>query len=204
MFMLLLVVILNLGISFWNARAAGQVWAESKGVGGWIRVIAWCAVIQATVGFTSSYAILLGFGMNELGYLPAKYFKLMMSMTYLLIIIPALGSGLIITIHSWIQLAREKSLANLGTTGWNTFAQAYNTYNAINGIGSAFGDVVDGLGGLFSSKDDEDSNGMAVLAIGLVILAALAGVATTYAIVKSYAGTLPVPESVERRKLAYR
>ena len=59
MFMLFLLVLVNIGISYWNAKQAGRVWAESKGVGGWIRILVWCAAIQSAVGFTSAYAIIL-------------------------------------------------------------------------------------------------------------------------------------------------
>ena len=38
MLMLVLVLGLNLVISFLNARNVGRVWAESKAVGGWIRL----------------------------------------------------------------------------------------------------------------------------------------------------------------------
>ena len=92
----------------------------------------------------------------------------MMNLTYVLIIIPALGSGFAITIHSWIAFAREKSLANLGMAGWNTFAQAYNTYNAVQNFGAAFSNVSESLGGLFSGdSDSDDASTMGlVLAIG--------------------------------------
>jgi hypothetical protein len=34
----LLVLILNFGISWWNARVTGLDWVESKHLGGWIRL----------------------------------------------------------------------------------------------------------------------------------------------------------------------
>lgn len=39
MFMMLIIMLINLGISFYNARSAGQVWAESKAIGGWLRLL---------------------------------------------------------------------------------------------------------------------------------------------------------------------
>ena len=41
--MLILVLGLNLVISFLNARNVGRVWAETKAIGGWIRVVAWAS-----------------------------------------------------------------------------------------------------------------------------------------------------------------
>ena len=46
MLMLFLVLGLNLVISFLNARNVGRIWAESKAVGGWVRLLAWCGAIQ--------------------------------------------------------------------------------------------------------------------------------------------------------------
>ena len=206
MFMLLLLVLLNIGISYWNAKQAGKVWAESKGVGGWLRILVWCAVIQSAVGFTSAYAIILATLAMQFNYLPPQAIQLMMNLTYVLIIIPALGSGFAITIHSWIAFAREKSLANLGMAGWNTFAQAYNTYNAVQNFGAAFSNVSESLGELFSGDSDgDDASTMRVLM--LVAIALLGGVLTTAALVQKYAASLPVSEAVRRgscRDIQYR
>lgn len=205
MFMILIIVLLNLFISYWNAKQAGKVWAEVKAIGGWIRLVTWCAVIQSVIGFTFSYAIILGLGAHELGFLSAKALSFMMSFTYILIIVPALGSGLVLTINSWIQFSRDKSLSNLGVASYNTFAQAYNTYRAIQDIGPAFSEVLSGFGGLFDGDSDDEEDTMVKLAIGLVIVAALAGVVSTAVIVKRNAGTLPVSESVrESRALEYK
>ena len=77
MFMLFLLVLVNIGISYWNAKQAGRVWAESKGVGGWIRILVWCAAIQSAVGFTSAYAIILATLAQQFNYLPPQALQLM-------------------------------------------------------------------------------------------------------------------------------
>ena len=202
MIMIFLMILVNIGISFWNAKEAGKIWAESKGVGGWVRVLTWCAVIQSAIGFTYAYAIIIGALAYNFGYISPYTFRLLMDLTYVLIIIPALGSGLAITIHSWIAFAREKSLMNLGTAGWNTFAQAYNMYNAYQSFGEAFLNVADGLG----SIGDGDSDNNSYRAILLVLIAALAGIFTTMTIVQRYAASLPVSEAVrsQNRDLSYR
>ena len=61
MAMLIGVMILNLVISFLNARNVGRIWAETKAVGGWIRLLAWCGAIQSAVGFTFVYAIVVSY-----------------------------------------------------------------------------------------------------------------------------------------------
>ena len=169
-------------------------------VGGWIRILVWCAAIQSAVGFTSAYAIILATLAQQFNYLPPQALQLMMNLTYVLIIIPALGSGFAITIHSWIAFAREKSLANLGMAGWNTFAQAYNTYNAVQNFGAAFSNVSESLGGLFSGdSDSDDASTMRVLI--LVAIALLGGVLTTAAIVQKTPPAFPVSEARPQRRL---
>jgi hypothetical protein len=129
---------------------------------------------------------------------------LLSSLIYLMIIVPAIGSGIIITIQSWINFAREKSLMNLGVAGWNTFAQAYNTYNAIQSFGPALDTVQEGLGGLFDGDGDSDNSTMRVLLLAAIIL--LAGVMTTTVIIRRYEASLPVSEAVRsgNRDLEYR
>ena len=204
MAMLIGVMILNLVISFLNARNVGRIWAESKAVGGWIRLLAWCGAIQSAVGFTFVYAIVVSYIAVSTGYLPASMLGLLSSLIYLMIIVPAIGSGIIITIQSWINFAREKSLMNLGVAGWNTFAQAYNTYNAIQSFGPALDTVQEGLGGLFDGDGDSDNSTIRVLLLAAIIL--LAGVMTTTVIIRRYEASLPVSEAVRsgNRDLEYR
>ena len=204
MAMLIGVMILNLVISFLNARNVGRIWAESKAVGGWIRLLAWCGAIQSAVGFTFVYAIVVSYIAVSTGYLPASMLGLLSSLIYLMIIVPAIGSGIIITIQSWINFAREKSLMNLGVAGWNTFAQAYNTYNAIQSFGPALDTVQEGLGGLFDGDGDSDNSTMRVILLAAIIL--LAGVMTTTVIIRRYEASLPVSEAVRsgNRDLEYR
>lgn len=204
MLLLIGVMILNLVISFMNARNVGRVWAESKAVGGWVRVLTWCGAIQSAVGFTFVYAIVIAYIAVSTGYLPPQMLNVLMSLVYLLIIIPAIGSGILITIQSWINFARDKSLMNLGMAGWNTFAQAYNTYNAIQSFGPALDTVQEGLGGLFDGDGDSDSSSLRVILLAAIVL--LAGVMTTTVIIRRYEASLPVSEEVRRgnRDLQYR
>ncbi len=205
MLMLFLLVLVNIGISFWNAKEAGRCWAESKGVGGWVRILVWCAAIQSAVGFTMSYAIIIGTIAHSLGYISSGAFGLLMNLIYVMIIVPALGSGIAITIHSWIAFAREKSLSNLGIAGWNTFATAYNTYNAVQNFGAALSNVTSSFGSLFSGDEDSDSSNGRVLL--LAAIAVLAGILSTMVIIQKYAASIPVSEEIRnagRRDLSYR
>ena len=181
MLLLIGVMILNLVISFLNTRNVGKVWAESRAAGGWIRLLAWCGA----VGFTFVYAIVVAYIAVSTGYLPPQLMGVMLNLIYLLIIIPLIGSGIFITIQSWINFAREKSLMNLGVAGWDTFAQAYNTYNAIQSFGPALDSVQEGLGGLFGDGDsDSDSSTYRVILLVAIVL--LAGMLTTTVVIRRY------------------
>lgn len=201
--MLILVLGLNLVISFLNARNVGRVWAETKAIGGWIRIVAWAGAIQSAVGFTYVYAFLVSYIAVSTGYLPPAMLGVLLSLMYVMLVVPLLGSAIVITIQSWITAARERSLMNLGVAGWNTFATAYNTYNAVQSFGPALDSVQQGLGGLLGDGDSDDNAGRVILLAAIVLLA---GVLTTSVIIRRYEASLPVSEEVRNanRNLEYR
>lgn len=192
-FLLVLILLLNVGIAWWNARVCGESWVESKHLGGWIRLVVWSAAIQSVIGFSMAYLVVFGGIAFLFGWLPPFAVQWAASLFYLAIIVPALGTGLIITIHSWQEALRERSLLSMGTAAYNTFAMAHNAYRAVDGIGQSLGVV----GEMFSSAMSGDGDGkgkVALLVILLVICALLAGVYTTVVLIQRYAGTLAIPE----------
>lgn len=180
--MIVLLLVLNFVISSFNAWSVGRSWPDAKAVGGWPRFMAWMVAIMSACGFTWTYTILLGLAANALGYLPMKYLNGMLSLGYLAIIIPLLFSGLALTIDSWSYFWRRRTFGSGAVAGWNTFAQVYNTYEAISAIPEALGAV----GGMFSDSDgDSDANGFFVkLVVILVACATVGGILTTFAIVR--------------------
>ena len=187
------VCLVNLFISFLNARSCGLIWCESKAIGGWVRFLVWCGAIQSAVGFTSVYMVVAVVIASKIGYLDIKSIRLFVDMVYLLIVIPLIGSGLAITVHSWIRLARERNLSSLSVAGWNTFAQARNMYSAYRAFGPAVESVAKAFGGFGNSK--RKNANVVMLAIFVLVL----GVLTTAVIIRRYAGELKVPEEIERK-----
>lgn len=194
---LILLVLLNLVISIWNAYIAGVVWQESKAIGGFIRAVIWSAVVMSACGFMSVYAAVLGMVAVAAHWISPEAYKALMSMTYLLIIVPVLGSGLIITVHSWIVAWRERDWLSMGSAAWNTFAQISNTYQAVNGGVSGAWDVV---GEFFSSKDDDSKDAGMKLVVGLIFLAAFVmAIGSTYGVWRLGRGSpLATPEAVTK------
>lgn len=188
--MLYLILLLNFAISWANCWAVGRIWREARALGGFPRLLAWSGAIQAAIGFSSVVGFAVGFIAHTFGYLPPHVAKAAVSLWYLLIIAPALGTGLVITVHSWIVAFRERSLLNMGVAGYNTFAQLHNMYSAIDGIGDAW----KGVSELFDSDDPKAS--LILLAVMLVVLALVGGIVLTYVLIRKYAATsaLPTPD----------
>lgn len=184
-------LLLTLGLSYWNARVCGQVWVEANALGGWLRLVVWSGAVQSAIGFSALLLLLLGVIMSATGVLPASMASGMASLWYLLIIIPVLLTGWVITIHSWISLARDRSLINLAATGWNTYASISNTYGAVQGVSSAWSNVKE----MIPDVDSEDIQGAAWIAVIAAVVGSLVGGAViTWAIIKAHRGTLDLPQ----------
>lgn len=204
---IIIVLGINFAISWWNAYACGKMWIESKTMGGFSRLLVWCGATMSAIGFSSVYIFILILGVfyGQTAFLkpqdPLILTKEMMegafSLWYLAIIIPALGSGTIIWAHSLVEAWKRKDFASIGTAAWNTFAQAHNTYGAINNIPEA----LSGIGKLFSSKGDSKGKGLLLIVL-LVIIAILGGILTTYALIKKYSATAQLPNWYKEGKTA--
>lgn len=178
------IILLNLFISWWNCRTVGAMWAETKLVGGFMRVLAWCGAVQSVVGFSSVILLVLVFGGYATGHLPKQYADAAVSLWYLLIIVPDIGTGLIITVHSLITAWRERSITNMGVAAWNTFSSGMNIYNAASSVPDAWGKV----GDLFSGDKDDQKVALVLL---IVAVALLGGVMLTFALIRHYAKQNP-------------
>jgi hypothetical protein len=190
--MIVLLVVLNLVISVFNAWSVGRSWYETKAVGGFVRFMAWMGATMSAVGFTWSYLVVIAALAGPDGFqrLPPHYVDAMFSLGYLVLIGPCIGSGIAITIDSWAHFWRKRTFGSGAVAGWNTFADIYNIYNAARYVPTAWDNVMD----LFSSKkgsssssDDDDSSPFAAIAIALALLAVLGGVLTTAAIIRTVA-----------------
>jgi hypothetical protein len=180
--------LLNLGISIWNAYAVGSAWVETKHSGGWRRFMAWMGAIMSASGFTWCYLFLLALLAWWLQWLQLEHIQVMISLGYILVIPGVLLSGLMITIDSWAQAYRQRTLGSFGTAAYNTFAQIHNTYNAVTGMGQAFQNVVGYFGGSRSKSSSDKDDRAGLLIILLVLLALVGGILTTAAIIHRVAG----------------
>jgi hypothetical protein len=180
-FWVFVLLIVNFGISWFNAYSVGRSWADSKAVGGWPRFIIWCAAVMSACGFTWCYLIVLTFMAGAAGYLSPRYMQLALEIGYVIIIFPILGSGFGIWMDCLTTAYRRRDFASIATAGWNTYAQIHNTYQAASMLPDIFKDIMKGL----SEGDSDDAKGkLVILALLLVLVALCGGVFTTIAIVK--------------------
>jgi hypothetical protein len=178
-------LVLNFVICWWDAKVAGMVWRETQVEGGWIRLVAWSAAIQSACGFTLVFAtlfVLMACGLHLIG---PKVLAATLDVIYLLVILPLLGTGLVITIQSYLNAYNERSVVSTGVAAWNTYAMVGDIGDAVEGIGQAYSDFV-------SAMDSDDRDGI-TLATGLtiVVLALGGGITLTYAIARSHMPKIP-------------
>lgn len=199
---LILLLALNVGIAWLNCWACGRSWVESKAVGGWTYLVCWCGAVQAVIGFSMPF--LLGgvwiAGAADL-ITPVQMWA-SVALWYLLVILPCLGTGIVLMVESWRVAWRDRDLLSIGSAGWNTMAQIHNSWGAIEGIGNAFGAIGNALSG------DDDDNPLARLGLIIVVLIAVgsiaAGLLITMSLIKHYAGTVPLPERPRASARAWR
>jgi hypothetical protein len=176
---------LNFGISWWNAHVVGKSWAASKYYGGWPRFVTWCGAVMAASGFTWCFTVVLAMIAGSGGWLEIQYVRGVMELGYTIVIIPILGSGLGVWIHSLTEAWRRKDFPSMAVAGWNTFAQIHNTYEAVKTLPK----VLSNLGELFSSGGggDKDKAKALMMVVALVVLALAGGILLTVYIVRSAA-----------------
>ena len=135
--------VINFGISILNALSVGAVWTETKSIGGMTRFLAWCGAIMSACGFIWCYAVIEAIVLYELEYFSAENVDVVMSMVYILIYFPVVGSGIGILIDSWVEFARRRTLGSAVRAGWNTYAQTRNMYDGIRALPQAYRTVGD-------------------------------------------------------------
>jgi len=207
--MIVVVWFVNILISWFNAWGCGKTWAETRAAGGMPHFLNWMGAIMSASGFTWCYtllACLLGGGVTHtvdgrvVPYLSEAQIQAVAGMGYMMVILPVLGSGLAITLHSWGVFYRRRSFGSGAVAGWNTFAQASNMYHAAQDIPRVWGM----LGGFFGGKSksgSSDSNG-SKLVILIAACALLAGILTTYTILTSTARATARDRSLRYARVA--
>jgi hypothetical protein len=184
--LVILIWLMNFGLSFWNAYAAGLAWVETKHAGGWPRWMAWMGAAQSAAGFSWCYLIILGFGAWGLEWITLPDLAFALDLGYVLLIPGVLFSGLMIMLDSWARAYRTRTVRDIGYAAWNTYAEIHNAFHAARNIDGAFANVIDSFGGGSSGKKDKGA--AILLVVAMVVVAILGGVITTAVIINRVAG----------------
>ena len=200
--LIILVWLLNLGISIWNAYAVGLAWVETKHAGGWPRLVAWAGAAMSAAGFSWCYLLILTYAAQGLDWLDTAHVQVALQMGYILLIPGVLAAGMVITLDSWARAYRARTLANIGRAAWNSYVQIHNTFHAIRDFDKAFGSVVDAFKSSGSNSGDSGSDSSSkkstgvvfILIFVLVVVALLSGILTTAVIISRVAGNTNIPD----------
>jgi predicted histidine transporter YuiF (NhaC family) len=176
----------NFGVSWFNANTVGKIWSESKQIGGGARVLAVAGYIMAIAGFTMVYSVVLIAVLSALGnaggYFTPEQLQLLIGLSsdlsYVLIVMAVIPTGIIIWINSLIAFWKHKSLRSGGIAAWNSFAMVSNVISASRNLPSAFSRIVDSI------RNQRDNGAIIMLALVVVACAILGGYFTASAIVK--------------------
>lgn len=140
--MLWLLIILNFLICTWDAYASGAIWGQARNT--LDKALAVVIFVLAYTGFLYTI-VLVGI---VIGYLPEVW--LLGANVFLGG--PIILTGIVITIHGWIQAIRTRSLLGGAVSIWNTFATFHNigvwikSFRALKDIG--------GIKGLINAADE--------------------------------------------------
>ncbi len=179
-----LLIGLNVAIAWWNCYVTGSVWEQTKRYGSTFdKALLWSGAIQSVAGFSIPILLALTW-LATLGSEPPQakiIWEGVMSLWYLAVIIPVVGSGFIIWAHSVKVAIERRDFGSIAVAGYNTFAQASNTMSMFNNTGGAMSKV----GGLFKDRDGKEALGL--LVILLVVVALLSSALLTAYLIKYYA-----------------
>lgn len=202
--LLLLVLALNFMISWANANYVGRYWSESKKVGGSFRTYIIVGYIMAIAGFTMVYGYILLLISPTILQLAGvedeiilKFEQLSSDLVYLFCVVTMIPTGFYIWIRSLKDAWEKRTLSNILTAGWNSYAQVHNTISAARNVPSALGRVVEAL---WDDDDDDKGNRIIVLcAVVLLLVAIFGGYFTASAIMKKADREYDMFEDLKRR-----
>lgn len=178
--MLVLYLVLTLIISTFNAWSCGKGWIDAKLIGGMARLMEWCGAIMSAIGFTLVYLIVVAYaaGPDGANWLSPQRVNQMLSLGYLAILPPLLGTGLAITVQSWAHFWRRRTFGSGAIAAYNTYAQLSNMYNAYMEAPNAWKEVKN-----FFSDDDDPADAGSLIAFLCFVIAVAGGIVTTAIII---------------------
>jgi len=163
-----LYLLFTLLISILNAFWAGSVWLEMKVMGWAGKLLVYSVAVMSLCGFMWFNLIcetflveaarahnLHGKYVNWVYSLPPHYTDYLYSLGYLIIILPIIGAGIVMTVWSWVAFSRRRSWSTGAGAFYNSGATLYNIWGSIRVIPQALSNV----GSMFSGSGSSSSSG---------------------------------------------
>ena len=177
--LLLLVLLINLLAATWNAYMGGRLWRLVEGFGS--KTVLICALVQSVVGYSSVLLIAILIPVYAMGWIDEQYAKYTVDRWYLMIIFPALGTGIVIWMHSLLGAIRHPGSGNFLVAVWNSFAMWHNISSAIEHVPEAAKGAGELLGTLGKGGASGGKDGLAaIIIIGIVALTIGLSITITY------------------------
>ena len=162
--MVLLVFVVNPLISFYNAKSIGGIWNYSQNFTIWDKVLCVSGLLQSIIGFSMPIiGILLG-TCYYFHLLSNALLTLSLDLFWVTIIIPFVGTSIVITIQSIKNAIETRSIIDGGIAIWNISATIENIVDLF----SNFGSCISGITSLVDG-DSSDDSGAALGLVGLLI-----------------------------------
>lgn len=177
---LFVVLGINLLVGILDMVFAGRAWVDAKQAGGFFRFLAWCVYIMSGLAFSSILLVAEIYGLILWGKVPEDMLTSIVYAWYLLVIVPVLGTGLVITLVSIQQAFRSRRLGDILIAGYNTYAMVHNTLSAIDTVPKA-------IRSLFKNLKGKDA-GYLILFVVFTLLPLILGFGISWIGVQRIAG----------------
>lgn len=167
----LLVFVVNPIIAYFNAYTVGKYWKDIQYSSVWQKTISISALIQSVAGFSMPILGILLFIGFITKFLTKTQIDLGIDLLWISIIVPVVGSGILITIDSIKQAIKERSFTSGAVAAWNLGTTIENIFNMVSNFGSVITDI--------KNKSDEEDDASNLIIVGMVGLALLLSVGGT-------------------------
>ncbi|MDE1762242.1 MAG: hypothetical protein KGH59_00450 [Candidatus Micrarchaeota archaeon] len=126
----ILLLILNFGISIWNAYSSGYniTLLRKANAHGFTKAAAYSGLGLAFVGMTYVLVIVLAFIAYSAGYVSADTVNYALGFDFLVFGLMIIGFGIMVTIQSIMIAIHRKSIWSILGAVWNVFAIAFDIY----------------------------------------------------------------------------
>lgn len=163
----ILILVLDFGLSIWNAYASGLNLETLRREGGssWLRAVAYSGLGLAYSGASYVMLIVVGYAAFVFGYISSNTVDAVLGLDFLLFGLLIIGFGLMVTVQSIITAYKRRSFGSIAIAVWNTFAEIWDIASYAGGFSEAVS-LVKGTGG-----DERDETSLIIVVIVALLIA---------------------------------